>query len=84
MVLLDLNDFKRVDDTFGHGVGDDLLRDIAARLVSSLRAEDTVAQPVEIQEQMIHPSRSVGTSLCPADGLDFEPLMAQVDRRVNR
>jgi diguanylate cyclase (GGDEF)-like protein len=44
VVLLDIDHFKSVNDTFGHGVGDDLLRAIAGVLASSVRQYDTVAR----------------------------------------
>jgi diguanylate cyclase (GGDEF)-like protein len=40
LVLIDLDHFKRVNDTYGHGVGDTVLREFAAHLAGGLRSGD--------------------------------------------
>ncbi|MEX2046286.1 MAG: EAL domain-containing protein, partial [Chloroflexota bacterium] len=44
VLVMDLTDFKAVNDSLGHDVGDDLLCQIGPRLGANLRASDTVAR----------------------------------------
>lgn len=44
LLYLDLDDFKQVNDTWGHHVGDQVLQKTARRLVASVRESDTVAR----------------------------------------
>ena len=44
LVSVDIDDFKKVNDTYGHGGGDRLLVEIARRMKATLRDVDTVAR----------------------------------------
>jgi diguanylate cyclase (GGDEF)-like protein len=44
VMFLDLDGFKAVNDTFGHEAGDEVIKEVAKRLRSSVRETDTVAR----------------------------------------
>ncbi|MGV8966839.1 MAG: DUF6328 family protein [Cellulomonas sp.] len=44
LLMMDLDHFKNINDSLGHGVGDDLLRTVARRISASVRSVDLVAR----------------------------------------
>lgn len=43
-LMLDLDEFKKVNDTWGHNIGDKLLQSVAYRLIHMFRKSDTIAR----------------------------------------
>lgn len=44
VMTIDIDDFKKINDTYGHGEGDRLLVEIASRLQDSIRGSDTITR----------------------------------------
>ena len=44
VLFIDLDDFKEINDTYGHAAGDAVLQDVARRLKGSVRQSDTIAR----------------------------------------
>ncbi|HPT49884.1 MAG TPA: EAL domain-containing protein [Accumulibacter sp.] len=59
LLFLDLDGFKRINDTLGHSVGDYLLQAVADRMKEKLRASDFVARPA-LDESGLHFARLGG------------------------
>ena len=111
VLFLDLDRFKYVDDTLGHSIGDDLLKEAALRIQDVLRSTDTAARfggdefavvlsdidqmnTVElivgrILKTLVNPFRlsgndafvsaSIGISMYPTDGDNYETLIRKAD-----
>jgi diguanylate cyclase (GGDEF)-like protein len=63
LVMLDLDDFKRVNDVYGHGIGDQLLLQVADVLRSSVRATDVVCRVGGEEFAIIAPSGDLPSSV---------------------
>lgn len=44
IIILDIDDFKTINDTYGHPVGDSILKQLAALLKNNVRETDTVSR----------------------------------------
>ncbi len=45
VLILDLDDFKRINETFGHAAGDHLLKEVSERLSKFVRMDDVISRP---------------------------------------
>ncbi|RDH81743.1 MAG: hypothetical protein DIZ77_02545 [endosymbiont of Seepiophila jonesi] len=76
LLLIDLDRFKNINDTAGHPVGDELLRQVGQRILLSLRTEDTLArlggdefavilESIEHDELAAHVAHKIQQNLLP-------------------
>lgn len=81
LALLDLDDFKQVNDSLGHHVGDQLLNAIALRLKEHVRKSDTVARlggdEFCIIFEQVNSEQSVRTKLRKLNDVLSRPIMLQ-------
>jgi diguanylate cyclase (GGDEF)-like protein len=82
LLMIDVDNFKRVNDTFGHPVGDEVLRSIAEVLRSNLRQTDVAARYGGEEFAIVLPGlgprgvRAVGEKLRRAVGA-LQPLVSE-------
>ncbi len=116
LLVLNLDRFKLVNESYGHGAGDTLLRMVADRLKSAVREGDTVARlggdafavlatdlarpddvlsvarkireamhsPFSLEGRDLHVTLSIGASVYPRDGEEFDILLRNADAAMHR
>ena len=116
LLFLDLDFFKRINDSLGHQAGDEVLQQIARRLEQSVREGDSVARlcgdeflvlvpeveslhllealaarlisvltkPLNVQQNHLVVSTSIGISVFPGDGETPEMLLKHADTAMYR
>jgi diguanylate cyclase (GGDEF)-like protein/PAS domain S-box-containing protein len=116
LLVLNLDRFKLVNESYSHGAGDTLLRMVADRLRSAVREGDTVARlgadafavlatdlarpddvvpvarkireamhaPFWIEGRDLHVTLSIGASVYPRDGEEFDILLRNADAAMHR
>ena len=67
LVLVDLDDFKQVNDRHGHDVGDDVLVSLAERLRDAVRSADTVARMGGEEFALLLPETELAGALTVAE-----------------
>jgi len=116
LLVMDLDRFKLVNESYSHGAGDTLLRMVADRLRGAVREGDTVARlgadafavlatdlarpddvsavarkireamhaPFWLEARDLHVTVSIGASIYPRDGEDFDILLRNADAAMHR
>src|SRR5213592_1853535 len=116
LLVLNLDRFKLVNESYSHGAGDTLLRMVADRLKSAVREGDTVARlggdafavlatdlarpddvlsvarkireamrsPFRLEARDLHVTLSIGASVTPRDGEEFDMLLRNADAAMHR
>jgi diguanylate cyclase (GGDEF)-like protein len=79
VMMLDLDHFKKVNDSLGHSVGNEMLKDIASRLTLAARDIDTVARLGSDHFILLLPG--VGNS--ETAGVIAEKLLAAIRKPIN-
>ncbi len=77
VMFVDLDNFKRVNDTLGHKAGDELLRTASARLSGSLRAHDSVTR------DSVRGLHEASHSIARLGGDEFIVLLTDLDDAAN-
>jgi diguanylate cyclase (GGDEF)-like protein len=111
ILFIDLDNLKKINDLYGHIVGDAVLKEVSARIKSSIRDSDTLArlggdefvillsgfdstsevtqvadkirtlllEPLNIIDQQIYTSASIGVAIYPGHGDNEIDLMNHAD-----
>ena len=67
IMVFDIDHFKRVNDILGHDMGDQILKEIAARLVTNMRAVDVVSRYGGEEFMVAMPNTNAADALIAAD-----------------
>lgn len=113
-MFLDFDDFKQINDSYGHAVGDLFLKQMGQKLKSAIREEDTLArlggdefifvlpelvdrdnaktlaekliklgrETLNLDGNEVKSSFSMGISLYPDHGADYETLLNKADEAL--
>ena len=79
LVMLDLDDFKRINDVYGHGIGDHFLQQVADVLRATVRTSDVVCRVGGEEFGVILPGGDLRSSMALAERIGHELGKLQAD-----
>ena len=83
VLFVDLDRFKRINDTLGHSIGDQLLKDVAKRLAKCIRSTDSVAHIQATGSDTIRLARLGGDEfVIKLYGIDSEKTVGTIAKRI--
>jgi predicted signal transduction protein with EAL and GGDEF domain len=77
LLFIDLDNFKRINDSIGHGRGDKLLVEIAKRLTLELRQEDAITYMADEEEDAEHDG---STEIARLGGDEFTVVLSDIEQ----
>jgi len=85
LIMLDIDHFKRINDTFGHAIGDSVLKEVSTILKSSIREIDTAARYGGEEFMVILPNTDKEKALVVAERMRMmihQHTFSEVDRNI--
>lgn len=83
LLFIDLDNFKRINDSIGHGRGDRLLVEIAKRLTMELREDDAINYFSDQSAEGEEESSSASTEIARLGGDEFTVVLSDVNDSVD-
>lgn len=78
LMFIDLDNFKRINDSIGHGRGDRLLVEISKRLINELRQDDAISYFTDETDENGEPEASGGAEIARLGGDEFTVVIGDV------
>ncbi|MFO1154834.1 MAG: EAL domain-containing protein [Rhodospirillales bacterium] len=75
LLFLDVDNFKRINDTLGHDSGDALLREVAKRLLGCIRKSDLLVRQGDIEDLLVEPQEE---SVSRLGGDEFVIILSKI------